>query len=127
LAKTFLDEDRSEELRAWLDKAIAARETLLAPPLACSEVGRIIQREMGLPPEESAKLHDAVFIGVEVVAPAAFTDPWRQVRPGITFYDAEYLALAAERKATLATADRAQLEGARKAGLAARSFVPGVK
>ncbi len=124
LAKSFLDEPQSQEFRAWLDEKSASGTLLLAPRLAFSEVGRIIQKEcIGLPAEESKELHLSVFIGITVAVTADDARAWNFTK-ALTYYDAEYVHLADLRDSTLVSADDKQLKAAAKMGVKVLSFSP---
>ena len=126
LAKLFLDEARSDELRAWIARTLAAGQTPQVPHLAFSEIGRIIQKERSdLTTAQAKELHESVFLGFDV-APLDPTDDgvWDMAAKGLTYYDAEYVHLAHRLGATLVTADKDQTKRATHAKIKVLSFAP---
>ena len=127
LAKSFLDEPRSDALRAWLGNAVAAGHDLHVPSLAASEIARIIQKER---PELDVAAHKelwrAVLLGIHV-APVdmAHDGVWDTAAAGLSYYDAEYVDLARRLGATLVTADAAQVRAAAALGIDVLELVPG--
>jgi predicted nucleic acid-binding protein len=128
LAKSFLDEDRSDELRAWLRGAQDRGEPLRTPPIAFSELGRVIQKECrDLTAAQRHELHQALFLGIEVLhldLETSYLWTVAAVAAGTTYYDAEYVAAAHKSQGTLVSADEGQLAAARKAGVKTLSFSP---
>lgn len=125
LAKSFLDEARSAEFRAWLSEAFVNGKPVHAPHIAHSELGRVIQKECPeLKVAEAKELHRAVFLGIDLLPLDANDDrPW-DAASGVTYYDAEYLGAAVSMGGTLVSADDKQLEAATKLGIKVISFSP---
>lgn len=125
LAKSFLDEAGSEEFRAWLSEALAKDMPLHAPHIAHSELGRVIQKECrDLKVAEAKELHQAVFLGIDLMPLDRDHDATWDAAKGVTYYDAEYLGAALAKGAALVSADDRQLKAATKLGLKVLSFSP---
>ncbi len=125
LAKAFLEEVGSKEFRAWLAKETAKGTALHAPHLAYSEVGRVIQKECrDLAVEETKELHQAVFIGIDLIPLDPSNGGAWEAAKGLTFYDAEYVGAANLTGGTLVSADETQLKAAEKLGIRVLSFSP---
>ena len=125
IAKAFLEEAGSKELRAWLAEATAQGTSVHAPHLAYSEVGRIIQKECrDLKIAEAKELHQAAFIGINIL-PLNTSDGlvWDATKH-LTYYDAEYVDAARFTGGTLVSADEKQLQAAAKIGIKTLSFSP---
>lgn len=104
LAKLFLDEPGSVEVRESYREAVDAAEPLLAPMLLPYELGRTVQREYGPEArEEGVEALELALRNVRLVDP----DPATvfQVAGPLTSYDAAYVAVADEEGAGLRTVD----------------------
>jgi predicted nucleic acid-binding protein len=125
LAKTFLEEPRSEEFRTWLRSRLMAGDALVTPRLAFSEIGRIIQKELpSLSTSDRMELHAAVLGGVRTFEEKRIDVAIWKHAARITFYDAEYLHVAQQTGGTLVTADATQLDEAKRQSIPTISFVP---
>lgn len=125
LAKAFLEETGSQEFRAWLAQETAQGTPLHAPHLAYSEVGRVIQKECrDLKAAEAKELHQAAFIGINII-PLDTSDGlvWDATKH-LTYYDAEYVDAARSTGSALVSADDKQLQAAAKIGVKTLSFSP---
>lgn len=124
LAKSFLEEPRSDEFRDWFETAVARNEKLHAPALAASEVARVIQKEMDLTVDEQKELWQAVLLGVGI-APfdGEHVGVWDAAQD-LGYYDAEYVDLALQLQAQLVTADRRQAKAAKAMGVDVLDFIP---
>lgn len=104
LAKLFLDEPGSEEVREAYREAVDSAEPILAPTLLPYELGRTVQREYGSEaPGEGLEALDLALRNVRLVTPEPSTV--LEVAGPLTFYNAAYVAVAQERGATLRTGD----------------------
>lgn len=104
LAKLFLDEPGSREVREAYREAVDSAEPLLAPTLLPYELGRTVQREYSPQArEEGLEALELARRNVRLVEP----DPATVLRVAgpLTFYDAAYVAVAQEQGAGLRTAD----------------------
>ncbi len=111
LVKLVLDEDGSPAFRKWY--AANAAKARFAPHLLWSEAGRVLQKErLRLPPADLVALHRLLVatVAFEAVGEA---ETWAATA-GLTLYDAQYVALAKERQATLVTADGPMAEAAKR-------------
>ncbi len=103
LAKLFLDERDSEDVRDWWYSAVTKGIAMFAPALVRFEVGNLIRRNLGhLDAEDRGRVWREALAGIvfddQAVAHAFSV-------PRLTFYDAVYVNLAAQRTATLVTFD----------------------
>lgn len=127
LVKLFLSEARSDEFTEWFGSHTSRGEPMRAPQLLWSEVGRVVQREFPQEtPEARARIHAEALVGVALSPPElARNRVWKMCEAGLKFYDAEYVALAAELGETLVTADRRMLETAADHGVGTMSWLEG--
>lgn len=125
LAKSFLEEGKSKEFRAWMEAALRRGDTLYAPHIAYSEIGRIIQKECPeLKPDDARELHLATFLGVTLLPVNDQGGTWDHAT-GLTYYDAEYLdAAIATGPSRLVSGDEKQLKQADRFGIQSVSFSP---
>lgn len=104
LAKLFLDEPGSEEVREAYREAVDAAEPILAPTLLPYELGRTVQREYGSEaPGEGLEALDLALRNVRLVEPEPSTV--LEVAGPLTYYDAAYVAVAQEHGTALRTGD----------------------
>jgi len=121
LAKLVLDDKGWETFRAWFEQE-EETQSFEAPPLIAYELGRAIQRRMaGSKPRLMAEAHRQCLKHVRIVEPGSLA-VFETAARGVTYYDACFLALALERRATLVTADGEMARQARKGRLRVETF-----
>lgn len=105
-------EEEVEPSRALLEAYADRRVELVVLDLTVYEIGNVLVRALGLPPEQAVAVLDALDDICPRVAPApAELALAVQLAADhrLTFYDATYASVAQARGATLATLDRALL------------------
>lgn len=109
---------------------IQETHALVAPFLLASEAGHVVHckrpRSFGATPTARAEVLETMLEGIDLIAPDAASRHRAALlaaRHKLTFYDAEYLELAARRAgALLLTQDQALLAAARRRLGTARAF-----
>jgi predicted nucleic acid-binding protein len=113
LVKRILAERDSQVFRAWFTRNEESR--FVAPTLIFYETGLVLEKNMPkADPSELRTLHSRLLAGIALVPPEESS--WEST-DGLTFYEAQYLDLAARLRAPLVTADDRMRAVAAKKGV----------
>ncbi|MCA1819746.1 MAG: type II toxin-antitoxin system VapC family toxin [Halobacteriales archaeon] len=114
LVKMALEQTGTAAFRDWY--VLHAAEPKVAPQLLWSEVGRALQKDLRRADASVlAETHRRLLAGIDL-RPVAESLAWRHAH-NLTFYDAQYVALAETEEATLVTCDRKMAAAATSAGV----------
>ena len=110
-------EPHGTAFRDWADAAQTAGADFLAPTLLRYELGNALAKESrrnpALSPSHRRKMLEYALVGFRFADP----DDVEGLAPPLSFYDAAYVILARETRATLVTYDVAVLAAAKAAGV----------
>jgi predicted nucleic acid-binding protein len=122
LAKTFVEEEDSDDVRALILLLVARREALLSPELVKYELGSValkVSKERTPPFTEAIGLVDSVTLDSTLLTRSVEVARSN----GLSFYDGCYLALAEREDGLLWTADGALLEKAPKSTVSTEALL----